>query len=93
VDHTDTVEEYKFTIDEYELFGNGKYQCYFNYYGTPTCDVNYEGRYINYLIQTTTKIKYTSGEIVEKKKQGLVVFVKDGSNGNIFEWKLVRYDI
>ena len=73
VNHTDTIKDYNFTIDEYELFGNGKYQWYFNYYKTPTCDVNYEGRYMNYLIKTTTKIKYTSGEVIEKKGQGLVV--------------------
>ena len=92
IDHNDTVEFYDFKIDKYEVFGNGKYQCYFNYYGTPTCDVNYEGKYMNYLIDTTTIIKYKYGDEVEKKEKGLVVFVKDGSNGNLFEWKLVRYD-
>lgn len=90
--HSDTVIEYDFTIDSYELFGNGKYQCYFNYYDIPTCDVNYQGRYMNYLLETTTRYKTKSGETGEVKEKGLVVFVKDGSNGNIFEWKLVRYD-
>ena len=92
IDHNDTVDTYEFKIDKYEIFGNGKYQCYFNYYGTPTCDVNYEGKYMNYLIDTTTKIKYKYGDEIVKKEKGLVVFVKDGSNGNLFEWKLVRYD-
>ena len=90
--HSDTVVEYSFEINEYEVFGNGKYQCYFNYYDIPTCDVNYEGKYMNYLIETTTKYKTKFGETGEVKEKGLVVFVKDGSNGNIFEWKLVRYD-
>ena len=86
------TEGYNFKIDEYEIFGNGKYQCYFNYYRTPTCDVNYEGDYMNYLIETTTTYKTKSGEVQTVKEKGLVVFVKDGSNGNLFEWKLVRYD-
>ena len=47
---------------------------------------------MNYLIDTTTKYKTKSGDEFEVKERGLVVFVKDGSNGNIFEWKLVRYN-
>ena len=86
------TQGYSFNIDKYELFGNGKYQCYFNYYRTPTCDVNYEGDYMNYLIETTTIYKTKSGEVQTVKEKGLVVFIKDGSNGNLFEWKLVRYD-
>jgi hypothetical protein len=90
--HHDTVAEYSFTIDEYEVFGNGKYQCYFNLKKVPTCDVEHEGKYMNYLVNTTTEDKTPSGDTFEVKEKGLVVFVKDGSNGNIFEWKLVRYD-
>jgi hypothetical protein len=90
--HHDTVVEYSFAIDDYEVFGNGKYQCYFNLKKVPTCDVEHEGKYMNYLVNTTTKYKTTSGDTFEVKEKGLVVFVKDGSNGNIFEWKLVRYD-
>lgn len=90
--HHDTVVDYQFTIDHYEPFGNGKYQCYFNLKKIPTCDIKHEGKYMNYLIDTTTKYKTKSGDEFEVKERGLVVFVKDGSNGNIFEWKLVRYN-
>lgn len=90
--HYEGVTDYEFTIDNYEVFGNGKYQCYFNLKNVPTCDLNNEGRYMNYLIDTTTKYKTVIGEEKVVKEKGLVVFVKDGSNGNIFEWKLVRYN-
>ena len=93
INHTNTVKEAKFNIDNYEMFGNGQYQCYLNYHNIPTCDVNYKGKYMNYLLDTTTVIKYKDGSQQIKKERGLVVFVKDGSNGNIFEWKLVRYDV
>ena len=89
--HHDSVTDFNFKIDDYEVFGNGKYQCYFNLKKIPTCDVEHEGKYMNYLINTTTTYKI-AGEEFEIKEKGLVVFIKDGSNGNIFEWKLVRYD-
>lgn len=90
--HHDTVVAYEFSIDSYEVFGNGKYQCYFNLKKVPTCDVEHEGKYMNYLVNTTTKYRTTAGDSFSVKEKGLVVFVKDGSNGNIFEWKLVRFD-
>ena len=90
--HHDTVSYYEFSIDSYEVFGNGKYQCYFNLKKVPTCDVEHEGKYMNYLITTTTKYRTIAGDSFSVKEKGLVVFVKDGSNGNIFEWKLVRFD-
>ena len=90
--HYEGVSDYHFKIDSYEVFGNGKYQCYFNLKNVPTCDLNNEGKYMNYLINTTTKYKTVIGEEKIIKEKGLVVFVKDGSNGNIFEWKLVRYN-
>ena len=90
--HYEGVSDYKFTIDNYEVFGNGKYQCYFNFHDIPTCDLEHEGRYMNYLIDTTTTYKTVIGEEKVVKEKGLVVFIKDGSNGNMFEWKLVRYN-
>lgn len=90
--HYEGVSDYKFIIDNYEVFGNGKYQCYFNFHDTPTCDLEHEGRYMNYLIDTTTTYKTVIGEEKVVKEKGLVVFIKDGSNGNMFEWKLVRYN-
>lgn len=90
--HYDGVSDYTFKIDDYEVFGNGKYQCYFNLKNVPTCDLNNEGKYMNYLIETTTTYKNVIGKEQVIKEKGLVVFVKDGSNGNIFEWKLVRYN-
>lgn len=90
--HYDGVEDYSFKIDNYEEFGNGKYQCYFNLKNVPTCDLENEGRYMNYLVDTTTEYKTVTGEKRTIKEKGLVVFIKDGSNGNIFEWKLVRYN-
>ena len=90
--HYEGVQDYKFKVDKYEVFGNGKYQCYFNYYKVPTCDLEHEGRYVNLLVETTTNYKTVIGEAIEVKEKGLLVFIKDGSNGNLFEWKLVRYD-
>lgn len=90
--HTDTISSYEFTINNYELFGNGKYQCYFNLKNVPTCDVRHEGKYMNYLIDTREVIVYKDGAVSVFDRKALVVFVKDGSNGNLFEWKLVRYD-
>lgn len=86
------TSDYKFKIDKYEVFGNGKYQCYLNLKGIPTCDLNHEGRYMNYLLETTTTYVNQIGETRTIKERGIVVFVKDGSNGNLFEWKLVRYN-
>jgi len=90
--HYEGVTDYTFTIDNYEVFGNGKYQCYFNLKNIPTCDLDNEGKYMNYLIDTTTTYKTVVGEEKVVKEKGLVVFIKDGSNGNLFEWKLVRYN-
>ena len=90
--HYEGVSDYRFTIDDYEVFGNGKYQCFFNLKNVPTCDLDNEGRYMSYLIDTTTAYKTVIGEEKIVKEKGLVVFVKDGSNGNLFEWKLVRYN-
>ena len=86
------ITDYTFKIDEFEVFGNGKYQCYFNYRGIPTCDLEHEGRYMNYLVETTTTFKNSIGVTQTIKEKGLVVFIKDGSNGNLLEWKLVRYN-
>ena len=86
------VSDYHFSIDKYEEFGNGKYQCYFNLKNVPTCDLEHEGRYMNYLIETTTTYTNSIGKTSTIKEKGLVVFIKDGSKGNMFEWKLVRYN-
>lgn len=88
----DGISNYEFKIDKYETFGTGKYQCYFNLKGIPTCDLEHEGRYMNYLIDTTTTFTNAIGEVQVVKEKGIVVFIKDGSNGNPFEWKLVRYN-
>ena len=89
---SDSIKEIKFVIDEYEVFGSGKYQCYFNLKNIPTCDLEHEGRYMNYLVTTTTTLVTESGQEVVIKEKGIVVFIKDGSKGNPFEWKLVRYN-
>lgn len=89
---SDGITEYKYKIDKYELFGEGKYQCYFNLKGIPSCDLKHEGRYMNYLIESTTSYVNEIGVKKIIKEKGIVVFVKDGSNGNFFEWKLVRYN-
>ena len=83
---------YKYTIDKKEVFGEGKYQCYFNLKGVPTCDLHHEGRYMNYLIESTTSYINEIGIKQVIREKGIVVFIKDGSNGNFFEWKLVRYN-
>lgn len=88
----ESIKNYKFKIDKYEVFGTGKYQCYFNLKGIPTCDLEHEGRYMNYLIDTTITFTNDINETQTVKEKGLVVFIKDGSNGNPFEWKLVRYN-
>lgn len=88
------TSDFKFKITSKEVFGNGKYQCYFansfeNY--TPKCDLENEGRYMNYLIEIDAS--YTlNGEQVNNKEKGIVVFVKDMEKGNYFTWKLVRFD-
>jgi len=88
------VTDFKFSITDYELFGDGKYQCYFatpfeNY--TPKCDLENKGRYMNYLVDI--KISYTfNEEKIERNEKGLVVFVKDMVKGNYFTWRLVRFD-
>lgn len=90
--HHEGIKEYNYKIDKFEVFGNGKYQCYFNLKNIPTCDLEHEGRYMNYLIESTTKYTTIIGEEKIVKEKGIVVFIKDGSNGNPFEWKLVRYN-
>lgn len=88
------VSDFDFNIKNVEMFGNGKYQCYFanafeNY--TPKCDLENEGRYMNYLIDIEISYNLKEKEINQKEK-GLVVFVKDMEEGNYFTWKLVRFD-
>lgn len=88
------VSDFNFEIEDKELFGNGKYQCYFsnaleNY--TPKCYLEKEGRYMNYLIDIKVSYKLNGEEITQKEK-GLVVFVKDMEKGNYFTWKLVSFD-
>ena len=88
------VKNFKFEITSQEVFGNGKYQCYFanefeNY--VPKCDLENEGRYMNYLIEMNVSYELNNEEVNQKEK-GLVVFVKDMENGNYFTWKLVRFD-
>lgn len=88
------VSDFEFEITDYEVFGEGKYQCYFanafeNY--VPKCDIENEGRYMNYLIEMNVSYKLNNEEVNQKEK-GLVVFVKDMENGNYFTWKLVRFD-
>lgn len=88
------VENFKLEITKKEVFGNGKYQCYFsnafeNY--VPKCDIENEQRYMNYLIEA--EVSYTlNDEQITQKEKGLVVFVKDMEDGNYFTWKLVRFD-
>lgn len=88
------VSDLKFEIKDQELFGDGKYQCYFSnafedY--VPKCDLENEGRYMNYLIDI--KVSYTQdNERVTRNEKGLVVFVKDMVEGNYFTWSLVRFD-
>ena len=92
--HYEGVSDFNFKIVDQELFGDGKYQCYFsnafeNY--TPKCDLENKGRYMNYLVDI--KISYTfNEEKIERKEKGLVVFAKDMVDGNYFTWKLVRFD-
>ena len=88
------VSDFEFEIVNKEVFGNGKYQCYFaNAFENhvPKCDLENEGRYINYLVDVNVKYKL-NGEEVSQKEKGLVVFVKDMEKGNYFTWKLVRFD-
>jgi len=92
--HYEGVSNLKFEITNKELFGDGKYQCYFanafeNY--ATKCDLENEGRYINYLIDI--KVSYIfNEEKITRNEKGLVVFVKDMVKGNYFTWKLVRFD-
>lgn len=92
--HYEGVKNLNFEITNSELFGDGKYQCYFsnafeNY--TPKCDLENEGRYMNYLVDI--KVTYTlDEEKVTRNEKGLVVFVKNQIDGNYFTWSLVRFD-
>lgn len=88
------VSDFKFEITHKEVFGEGKYQCYFanafeNY--VPKCDLENEGRYVNYLIDMEVSYKL-NGEEISNKEKGLVVFVKDMEKSNYFTWRLVRFD-
>ena len=88
------VSDFEFKVVNQEVFGNGKYQCYFatsfeNY--VTKCDLENEGRYMNYLIDIEVSYKL-NGEAFIQKEKGLVVFVKDMEKGNYFTWKLVRFD-
>lgn len=88
------VEDLNFKIEESELFGDGKYQCYFSnafekY--VPKCDLQNEGRYMNYLLDVEVSYMFKDERITRNEK-GLVVFVKDMVEGNYFTWKLVRFD-
>ena len=47
---------------------------------------------MNYLIESTTSYINEIGIKQVIREKGIVVFIKDGSNGNFFEWKLVRYN-
>lgn len=92
--HFEGVSDFKFEITDTEVFGNGKYQCYFstafeNY--IPKCDLENEQRYMNYIIDMDVSYKLNDKEYKNKEK-GLVVFVKDMAEGNYFTWKLVRFD-
>lgn len=92
--HFEGISDFKFTITNSEVFGNGKYQCYFstmfeNY--VPKCDLEHEQRYMNYLIDIEVSYKLNEQEYKNKEK-GLVVFVKDMSDGNYFTWKLAGFD-
>lgn len=86
------VTDFEFDIDEYESFGTGKYQCYLDFDNIPSCDLKNEGKYANFLIETTTSYKNIYGSEIEIKEKGIVVFIKDPSKGNVFDWKLVRYE-
>lgn len=92
--HFEGVTDFNFKIIDSEVFGDGKYQCYFstafeNY--VPKCDLNNEQRYMNYLIDAEVSYKF-NGEQYNNKEKGLVVFVKDMTEGNYFTWKLVGFD-
>lgn len=92
--HYTGVSDLKLEIKNKELFGDGKYQCYFSnsfedY--APKCDLENEGRYMNYLVDI--KVSYMlDNERIERDEKGLVVFVKDMIEGNYFTWSLVRFD-
>jgi hypothetical protein len=92
--HYEGVSNVEIKVKNQELFGDGKYQCYFSnafeeY--TPKCDLENEGRYINYLVDL--EVKYEIDDEVEtRNERGLVVFAKDMVKGNYFTWKLVRFD-
>ena len=92
--HYEGVSNVEIKVKNQELFGDGKYQCYFSnaFEGyTPKCDLENEGRYINYLVDL--EVKYEIDDEVEtRNERGLVVFAKDMVKGNYFTWKLVRFD-
>lgn len=92
--HFEGVSDFEFKITNSEVFGYGKYQCYFskaieNY--VPQCDLSNEQRYMNYLLDIEVSYKL-NGEEYNNKEKGLVVFVKDMAEGNYFTWKLVGFD-
>lgn len=92
--HYEGVTDFKFKIVDKEIFGNGKYQCYFaNAFENhvPKCDLKNEGRYMNYLVDIKVEYKLNDEEYKNNEK-GLVVFAKDMVDGNYFTWKLVRFD-
>lgn len=86
------VESLSYKITDMEIIGDGKHQGYLsgpleNY--KVIWDEENEGRYINYLINAEVQYTY-KGELKERKEKGLLVFVKDMSEGNYFTWKFVR---
>lgn len=88
------VTNFNFKITNTEVFGDGKYQCYFsnafeNY--IPKCDLDHEGRYMNYFVDIDISYDF-KGKDNHYKEKGLVVFAKDMEKGNYFTWKLVRFD-
>ena len=92
--HYEGVSNVEIKVKNQELFGDGKYQCYFSnafeeY--TPKCDLENEGRYINYLVDLEVKYEIDD-EVKTRNERGLVVFAKDMVKGNYFTWKLVRFD-
>ena len=86
--HYEGVSNVEIKVKNQELFGDGKYQCYFSnafeeY--TPKCDLENEGRYINYLVDLEVKYEIDD-EVKTRNERGLVVFAKDMVKGNYFTW-------